>query len=250
MSAALRREEPSGVRAPEPSARKKLAFGLVLLSLCVAAVVAGAETFARLKGFKPWTPSRDQPMRVWPGGSLGRPHPSLGSAYLPGRFVVTLADGYSFRVTHGESGLRITRPLGVRRPRLQEPALDLRLLLYPWLVTQRRRDLPLVGAERLPDYEVLNFGVGGYGTLHSFLQFRKRSAARARVAVIAYGSFHDARNTLNRYRMKGITLTAGWAACGCPARASAATAVSRSSRSRPTIIVPGRSEPAGLRALP
>ena len=212
MSAALRREEPSAVRHPEPSARKKLAFGFVLLLLCVTAVVVGAETFARLKGFKPWTPSRDQPMRVEPGGSLGRPHASLGNAYLPGRFVVTLADGYSFRVTHGESGLRITRPLSAYADRVSRSQLWIFGCSYThgWSLNDEET-YPWLVQERLPDYEVVNFGVGGYGTLHSFLQFREAlgHGPAPKVAVIAYGSFHDARNTLNRYRMKGVTLTAG-----------------------------------------
>lgn len=198
---------------------KKLAFSLVLFTLCLAAVVAGAEIFARLKGFRPWTPSLDQPMRVEPGGNLGRPHPTLGQAYLPGRFVVTLADGYSFRVTHRENGLRITRPLaayddGVSRSQLWILGCS---YTHGWSLNDEET-YPWLLQERLPDYEVVNFGVGGYGTLQSLLQFREAlgRAPAPKVAVVAYGSFHDARNTLNRYRMKGITLTGGRASVALP----------------------------------
>jgi hypothetical protein len=36
------------------------------------------------------------------------------------------------------------------------------------------------------------------------------------VVVLAYGSFHDARNTLNRYRMKGVALPPGQARVRLP----------------------------------
>lgn len=190
--------------------RSKLAFGCVLLSLCLATVVAGAEVFARLKGFRPWTPSEDKPVRVEPGGTLGRPDPILGSAYLPGRFVVTLPDGYSFRVTHRENGLRISRPLSEYDQGGARPAIWILGCSYThgWSLNDEET-YPWLVQERLPAYEVLNFGVGGYGTLQSFLQFREalERGPAPKVAVLAYASFHDARNTLNRYRMKGITLT-------------------------------------------
>lgn len=190
------------------TAGRRFAFGCVLFTLGLVVVAAGAEIMARVKGFRPWTPSEDRPLRI-EGGALGVRHPVIGNAYAPGRFVITLEDGYSFRVTHGPDGLRITRPLaegdGAARSGLwifgcsytHGWSLDDELT-YPWLVQ-----------ERLPDYNVVNFGVGGYGTLHSLLQFREALASRPppRVAVLAYGSFHDARNTLNRYRTKGITLT-------------------------------------------
>jgi hypothetical protein len=195
--------------AQPPTAGRRLAFVGATVMLCLAVVAAGAELMARLKGFEPWTPSRDPELRVEPR-SLGVRHPVLGSVYAPGRFVVTLADGYSFRVTHDGDGHRITRPLAAGSDRAGKVpfwifgcsythgwSLDDEDT-YPWLVQ-----------EQLPGYDVVNFGVGGYGTVHSLLQFREALASRPapRVAVIAYGSFHDARNTLNRYRTKGITVT-------------------------------------------
>jgi hypothetical protein len=192
---------------------KRLVFSLVLFMLCLATVVAGAEIFARLKGFRPWIPSQDRPMRVV-GGSLGRPHPTLGHAYSPGRFVVTLEDGYSFRVTHRENGLRITRPLAAYEDGVSRSQLWILGCSYThgWSLNDEET-YPWLVQERLPDYEVVNFGVGGYGTLQSLLQFQEAlgRGPAPQVAVVAYGSFHDARNTLNRYRMKGITLPAGQA---------------------------------------
>jgi hypothetical protein len=191
---------------------RKLAFGFVVFVLGAATVLAGAEAFARLEGLRPWTPARDQPVRVEPGGNLGRSHPTLGHAYRPGSFVVTLADGYAFRVTHGADGLRITRPLAEYGHGPTRPPLWILGCSYThgWSVDDEQT-YPWLLQQRLPAYDVVNFGVGGYGTLQSYLQFREAlgRGPAPRVVVLAYGSFHDARNTLNRYRMKGIVLTPG-----------------------------------------
>jgi hypothetical protein len=68
---------------------------------------------------------------------------------------------------------------------------------YPWLLQQR-----------FPNHEVVNFGVSGYGTVQSLLQFREALGhRRPAMAVLAYASFHDARNTFLRSRRKE---TAPW----------------------------------------
>ena len=204
------RAQRSGHSGSRLTTRKKLAFSLLVFSGSLATIVAGAEVFARLKGFEPWTPSRDAPRRVQPASGFGTPDPDLGSAYLPGQFTVTLADGYSFRMTHGEDGLRITRPLSADAGSPARGQLWIFGCSYThgWSLNDEQT-YPWLVQERLPDYEVVNFGVGGYGTLQSLIQFRKALETRPapHVAVLAYGSFHDARNTLNRYRMKGVTLT-------------------------------------------
>jgi hypothetical protein len=72
--------------------------------------LAAAEVLARFMGIQPWT-NADLGIRVSPGGRLFTPHPTRGYTQLPGSFVVTLRDGYSFTLTHLPSGLRITHPL-------------------------------------------------------------------------------------------------------------------------------------------
>ena len=201
-----RRERQQAARR-SLSKSKTVAFSFSLLAFSTAVVVAGGEGLARLKGFKPWTPHQAPTLRVEPGGALGATDPALGHRYLPGRFVVTLADGYSFRVTHLENTLRITRPLsayGQPRPLGQVWIFGCSFThgwalndeeTYPWLIQ-----------EQLPAHDVVNFGVGGYGTLHSLIQFREalRKGPPPRIAVLSYASFHDTRNTLNRDRLKAL----------------------------------------------
>src|SRR5205085_2187667 len=58
--------------------------------------------------------------------------------------------------------------------------------------------------ESFPEYEVVNFGVSGYGTLQSLIQFRDaiQHGQKPKLAIIVYASFHDVRNTFIRIRRK------------------------------------------------
>jgi hypothetical protein len=65
----------------------------------------------------------------------------------------------------------------------------------------------------MPHYEVVNYGVGGYGTIHAMLQLRDALDKRPPPAVVvyAYAGFHDERNTFVRRRRKGM---APWSKLG------------------------------------
>jgi hypothetical protein len=57
--------------------------------------------------------------------------------------------------------------------------------------------------ERLPAYEVVNFGVDGYGTVQSLIQFRDAlQTKKPKVVVLAYAGFHDERNSFLGDRRK------------------------------------------------
>jgi hypothetical protein len=71
----------------------------------------------------------------------------------------------------------------------------------PWLLQQR-----------LPDLEVVNFGVPGYGTVQSLIQFEDQLAKHTvpALSVLVYYDFHEERNTLSpQYRRaNGLAWTA------------------------------------------
>jgi hypothetical protein len=179
---------------------------LLFVSYCLILAVifvVGAEVILRLKGVEPWRP-REVAIQVSPGGRLVMKHSSLGYSHIPGRFTVTLGTGYSFKVTHLPNTLRITHPLdGYEIPREKEEIWIFGCsFTYGWGLNDEQT-YPWLLQERFPAYELVNFGVSGYGTIHSLLQFRDAlKLMHPKVAVLAYADFHDIRNTFLRIRQK------------------------------------------------
>lgn len=177
----------------------------VLLSCFSLMILLGTlEIGLRCLGYAPYRPI-NLPVKVEPGGKLYEKHPSLGYRLRHGSFIITLPDGYSFKATHLENTLRATHPprdsvLVQNREQIwifgcsytHGWSLDDEQT-YPWLLQQK-----------LPKNEVVNFGVGGYGTLQSLVQFKEAlgNGSKPLLAVLAYGSIHDMRNTLARRYLK------------------------------------------------
>jgi len=180
--------------------RKRAVFSLAaVLGGLVVALLAG-EGAVRALGYTPFRPTyRD--IRVEPGGKYQAPDPVLGYRHLPGKFKITFPDGHSWTATHLPNTLRITRPLDsyAQPTGLEQIWLFGCSLVHGWGVD----DHETLGWQmqlRLPRHEVVNFGVGGYGTWQSYLQFREALKERAapRWVVPVYASLHDERNTRSR----------------------------------------------------
>jgi lysophospholipase L1-like esterase len=188
--------------------RKHVVFSLIYLVVLAAVTVVAAELLVRLHGIEPWR-VLDLPIRVTPGGRFYATHPELGYAHLPGAFVVTLADGYAFTVTHLPNTLRVTHPLPTDATARPRPEIWLFgcSFTHGWSLNDEET-YPWALQERLPAYAVVNYGVGGYGTIHALLQLREALHTRPPpvVAVYAYAGFHDERNTFLRRRRKGVAL--------------------------------------------
>ena len=193
--------------APAPfSPRRKRALFALYLGLLLVLLAGGGEIVARLKGVRPYQLAPINIAKVEPGGKFYTPHPDRGYTQLPGQFKITLTDGYTFTVTHDTNGLRITHPPSapVTPPKQGIWILGCSLThgwslndaeTYPWLVQQA-----------LPGREVVNAGMMGYGTLQSRLLFQDllKSRPPPAVVVLAYGTFHDFRNTFIRLRRKAV----------------------------------------------
>jgi hypothetical protein len=191
---------------PSLTRRKTLIFGVVSVALMAMLTLAAAELVARLTGMQPWDKA-DLQIQVTPGGRLFTPHPTRGYAQLPGAFLVTLADGYSFTLTHLPSGLRITHPLAGYNEARSKPEIWIMgcSFTHGWSLNDQET-YPWLLQARLPQYEVVNYGVEGYGTLHALLQLREALITQPspRAVVYAYASLHDERNTFLRHRRKTI----------------------------------------------
>jgi hypothetical protein len=184
---------------------KILLLYLVFLFLLAAIFLVCAEVIVRFKGTQPFQVT-DGSFPVVPGGHRTMPHPTLGYTGLPGSFVGTMPTGYSFRATHLPSGRRITHPLDTYDGSHRKPEIWIFgcSWTYGWSLSDEET-FPWLLQERFPEYEVVNFGMDGYGTTHSAMQFREALKSKSpKVVILAYAGFHDVRNTLSRVRRKYV----------------------------------------------
>jgi hypothetical protein len=198
----------SDERAPEaPSTGKKvLFFSIIYLSIAGFAFL-GAEVIARTQGVTAWELAAVE-VAVEPGDRFFAKHPSLGYTHIPGEFAVTLRNVHTFKVTHLDNTLRVTQPLAAydNQPSREEIWIFGCSFTHGWALNDEET-YPWLVQQEFPQFEIINFGVSGYGTLHSFIQFREALEAgrRPRLAIATYAAFHDSRNTFLRSRQKNIS---------------------------------------------
>ncbi|MEP6486194.1 SGNH/GDSL hydrolase family protein [Microcoleus vaginatus GB2-A3] len=167
--------------------------------------ITTAEIVLRVAGYKPWQ-IENVDVAVEPKGNFFTKDSELGYKHLPGKFKVTLNGNYSFNTTHINNSLRITHPLNTYNL-LSSKKSEIWIFgcsfTYGWSLNDSETYAWLL-QEKLPKYEIVNFGVNGYGTLHSLIQFKEalKLGNKPKIAVIAYAGFHDRRNTLLRARRK------------------------------------------------
>jgi len=165
-----------------------------------------AEIVLRVAGYKPWH-IQNVDIAVEPKGKFFTKDSELGYKHFPGKFKVTLNGNYSVNATHLNNSLRITHPLNTYNQFSQKPEIWIFgcSFTYGWLLNDNET-YPWLLQEKLPKYEIVNFGVNGYGTLHSLIQFKEalKQANKPKIAVIAYAGFHNRRNTLLRARRKEL----------------------------------------------
>ena len=184
---------------------KTSAFRLITyLIFPILLSVTTAEVALRVVGYKPWQ-IENVDVAVEPKGNFFTKDSELGYKHLPGKFKVTLNGNYSFNTTHLNNSLRITHPLNTYNQSSTKPEMWILgcSFTYGWSLNDRETYAWLLQS-KLPQYEIVNFGVNGYGTLHSFIQFKEalKQGNKPKIAVIAYAGFHDRRNTLLRARKK------------------------------------------------
>lgn len=191
-------------REPQPLSRgKRFLFSLIVFSLSTLLCLLLAEAGLRKKGYSPWV-SHPLDVTVEPARDYYAIHPTLGYASAPGEFKVTLPGPYTFKTTHLSGGLRVTHPLSTYPGKAEKEIWVFGCsFTHGWSLNDEET-YPWLLQERLPGYEVVNFGVDGYGTLQSLIQFREglEGGKKPVAVVLAYASFHDQRNTLTRAWVK------------------------------------------------
>ena len=202
---ALPFSNPLGWSLADPLMKFSRLFVTNLVILTGLLIVAG-ETALRLKGVKPWQPL-SLTIKVTPGDKLYVKHPTLGYANMPGEFTVTLEDDYSFNLTILPNGCRITHPLGTYKETGSKKEIWIFGCSFTtgWSLNDYET-FPWLFQEDFPRYEVVNFGVNGYGTVQSLIQFRQALQERRipKIVVYAYAGFHVERNVFLRSWRKVI----------------------------------------------
>ncbi|MBI3555887.1 MAG: hypothetical protein HY074_06470 [Deltaproteobacteria bacterium] len=190
----------------QPTNVKRKVFSvLVILGISTAAALIAGEWYCRAKGLLPYS-SHEISIRVEPGGSFIGPHPILGYANLPGAFRITHPTGYTWKGVQDGEGHRVTRPqAGSTKGHKDELWIFGCSLTYGWTLNDSET-FPWLLQERFPAYDVTNFGVAGYGTLHSLLQLRGALATgrRPKAVVLGFMAGHISRNTFSRTRRKMV----------------------------------------------
>ena len=189
--------------------KKRLWFRLLYYPLMALLIFSVAEIAVRIKGFRPWTTTRPD-IVVEPGGKFYQAHPLLGYTLLPGHYKVTLAGSYSYEVTNLDSTLRITHPLSTYPGGVKKGIWIFGdSVTYGQSVNDEETFCWLL-QERFPDYEIVNFGVMGYGELHSLIQLREslNHGDKPKLVILTYASWQDVRSTFIRLRRKIVAPTA------------------------------------------
>lgn len=190
--------------------KQHIVFYFVFLLLLIVLFLGTSEIILRVKNIKPWTGThrvnRDL-VSIEPGDSMYELHESLGYANLPGEYKVTLRSGYKFNITHLQNSSRITYPLENYAENQTKPEIWIFgcSYTYGWSINDNETFTWLV-QEQFPEYEVINFGVNGYGTIHALLKLQKLlESGSPEIVILVHAGFHEERNTYTRQRRKTFT---------------------------------------------
>ena len=178
---------------------RALYFLLVILLLIVA-----GEITARAMGFRPWKP-QVQTIKVEPEGRFFQDDALLGYKGKPGHFKLLLQDSLKFEVTHNSEGWRICMPDTIAADTRPEIWIFGCSFTHGYGVNDSE-NFPWLLQTEFQQFKVLNYGMDGYGTLQNWLQMKKLldQGRKPALVILAYGAFHDQRNTANRYWRKAL----------------------------------------------
>lgn len=196
---------PANSNDPQPlSRRKRFLFASIISLVAVIFFLLVSEIVLRRKVGVWDVRSPASLVKLDPAKPYYRNDPALGYLPLPGSFKITLPGPYTFRITHAENGLRITRPTGSQ---VANKKGEIWLFGCSYTEGWTLNDEDTFGwllQAGITNYEVVNFGVSGYGNVQSLIQLREglKNGVKPAVVVLNYASFHDRRNTLARSWMK------------------------------------------------
>jgi len=186
--------------------KRRILFILFNLFFLVILGFLGGEIYLRIKGYKPFSNTKPD-IKVEPGGKYFQKDDDLGFTHLPGKFKVTLKNEFSFVTTHRKDTFRITHPVedDVKYKDKEKIWMVGCSVTHGWSINDHETYSWLL-QEKIPQYEVINFGVSGYGTIHSLIQIKKKlkTMQKPKMIILTYGTFHDNRNTFSPLRRRVV----------------------------------------------
>lgn len=174
----------------------KTIFRVFLLVMCILLL---SEVVLRLMHI-PTFPKMDNSSEKSIPTEYAGFHPMYGPYPLPGKFKVIFTDKWC-QVTHNADSNRITRLLSDSTDYTKIPKLNIYGCSFTWGTgINDSSTYPFLVQKALPHYNVQNKGVFAAGNLIAYLQLKDEITRNRKpaIAVIAYASFHDQRNTMNR----------------------------------------------------
>ncbi|MFP4502657.1 MAG: hypothetical protein ACLFTT_16810 [Candidatus Hydrogenedentota bacterium] len=172
----------------------RVRFVLAVVLFWVTVFIIAAEVVTRIQGFAPFQDYN--PFVGQEGERIVRDDPYLGYTHRPGRMVVA-----GKVMTHLDNTLRITQPLEAYARAADRPEV----WLFGCSITHGYglnddETFAWQLQKKLPEFEIVNFGVEGYSTVQSLLQLERALKERGRpeAATLIYGKFHDERSILSR----------------------------------------------------
>jgi hypothetical protein len=179
---------------------KLLVFTLIACCTSVLATLVAIEAFLRLgAGIQPW---QNRPIAGEP--VIHESDSVLGWRNKPGEYLFSRTDssGNFVKMSFESDGSRAT---GISRQ-----AGKCKLVVLGCSLTQ---GWPISDSEtyawklqtRLPDWEVYNYGTGGYGTYQSLLVLEgllARPGPPPKIVIYGFASFHEDRNVAAWYWLK------------------------------------------------
>ena len=180
-----------------------------ILFICISTIIAVcvAEGIVRILGYENWRVGRLGADDIHVGGNMRYSviDSVLGHTIMPGEITITMPTGLTFSATHNENRSRATH-----MPPREATGREIWTLgcsfTYGWAVDDTG-SYPWKLQARVPEYEVVNFGISGYGTLQSFMWFQENlmSYSPPSIAILGYVPWHEERNVLARSWKKNLS---------------------------------------------
>ena len=166
-----------------------------------------AEGALRILGYEPWHAGDigTEDIRVDGEMRYSVVDSSLGHTIMQGNITVTMPSGLRFSATHCDNRSRITHPTTreIHGPEIWTLGCS---FTYGWAVDDTE-SYPWKLQDLTPGYEIVNFGISGYGTLQSLMRFQKnlRTMKPPHIVILGYVPWQEERNSLSRSWKKNLS---------------------------------------------